>query len=111
MARMKKEHLLFLVYTLEKINTKMIGAAKLDDDVYIWCQQQGMDLGTYLEGTYIEEADTTAVVHALEDYCEQIYQMSITEEKEQRQKIADLIHKDLEVAKQEIMMLCADEQG
>ncbi len=46
MARMKKEQLLLLVHTLDKINTKMGCAAKLDDDVYDLARSAGVQSTT-----------------------------------------------------------------
>ena len=102
MSEINKRDLIALVNALDKINNKMAETTNLTSEDYIWCQTQAMDLGEYIEGTYYEVVDVSFLIKALEDYCEQIYQLSITEDAETRKHIAHIITKDLETVKKEL---------
>lgn len=98
MAKIKKDNLLMLIGALEKINCQVPVKPKFEDEVYAWCQSQALDLGNYIEAAY-ENVDTKPIVHALEEYCENIYLLSQIETKEDRRELANQIQKSIGVIK------------
>lgn len=97
MERLKKKDMLKTMDTLLKANDAIIkiipsnpqGAA----EVLVQCQESAIAMGTYIDTLGKEYAD---LVHILEDYCENIYQINenILDEKTCR-KVAKKIQKQL----------------
>lgn len=97
MERHKKQDILNLLKTMAEANdssAKALPAAAQElDDVFVQCQDAALQIGTYLE-TFGETY--RPMVTILEDYCENIYQMSIAAfDGNTRRKLAKKIRKQL----------------
>ncbi len=80
MKRYKKKDLLQIVSILVQINDSVTRAASLTalfevEEEFAKCQESAINLGNYLET--LDDMDYTPLVSILEDYCENVYQMSI----------------------------------
>ena len=95
--RYQKNHMLNLVKTMMEANDSVIKAlpAALGelDDVFVQCQNAALQIGTYLE-TFGEIY--RPIVADLEDYCENVYKMSIsTLDRNACRKLSKKIRKQL----------------
>lgn len=96
-GKMKKKELLAIVATMEKANDILLGRGHKDlqglAEMLVQCQDAAIQIGNSLEEMGEQYAP---VVHLLEDYCENIYRMSIslTEEKTCR-KLAEKVRRQL----------------
>jgi len=78
--RYKKKDLLQIVSTLVQVNDSITRAASSTvlfevEEEFAKCQEAAMNLGSYLET--LDDMDYTSLVNILEDYCENVYQMSV----------------------------------
>lgn len=95
--KMKKKELLAAAAVLETANDALLGGKHKDlqglTEMLVQCQDVAIQIGNSLEETGEQYAP---VVHLLEDYCENIYRMSIslTEEKTCR-KLAEKVRRQL----------------
>lgn len=96
--RYKKKELLKIISSLREINHSIIENLERVNtnsmmEALTNCQESAIIIGTYLESF---EEKTTASVHMLEDYCENIYQMSqALDNPIQVRKLAKKIQKQL----------------
>lgn len=103
MAKYKKSELLSSIQTLKKVNNEIKKRGiEMNDvaDVLAQCQQLAISIGTYLE-----ENDVlfNKVVAYLEDYCENLYQMSLCiDNASERARYAKKIEYSLGEAEREI---------
>lgn len=76
-GKMKKREMLAIAATMEKANNALLGGGHKNiqglSEMLVQCQDAAMQIGTSLE---VMGEQYAAVVHLLEDYCENIYQMS-----------------------------------
>lgn len=83
MKQCRKKDILSLIKTMSEANdsvTKVLPADPEDvTDVFVQCQDAALQIGTYLE-TFGETY--CSLVSMLEDYCEKIYQMSLSTQDE-----------------------------
>lgn len=95
--KMKKKEMLAIAAAMEKANNALLGGEHKNwqglSEMLVQCQDAAMQIGTSLE---IMGEQYAVVVHLLEDYCENIYQISIslTDEKICR-KLAKKVQKQL----------------
>lgn len=84
MKRYKKKEMLQITATLVKANRTLVKAMEhgTEDlqDVFAQCQESAIKLGTAIEEQYMSDYPETVqnLVSLLEEYCESIYQMSMT---------------------------------
>lgn len=96
-GKMKKKELLAIVATMEKANDVLLGRGHKDlqglAEMLVQCQDVAIQIGTSLEAIGEQYA---AIVKLLEDYCENIYRMSIslTDEKACR-RLAEKVRRQL----------------
>ena len=79
MERFKKKDILSLIKTMMDANESVVKALPTATeeltDVFVQCQEAAIQIGEHLE-TFGEQY--RSIVAVLEDYCEKVYQMSIT---------------------------------
>ncbi|MDE7323999.1 MAG: hypothetical protein K2N73_15060 [Lachnospiraceae bacterium] len=98
MKKYKKKDLLQTVSELIKVNDSISRAASSTvlfeaEDAFAKCQEAAVDLGSYLETL---DMDYTPMVSILEDYCENIYQISTNiQDESQCRKLTKKIRKQL----------------
>ncbi len=118
MKRYKKKEMLSLLKTLEKANDAVWKSMAVDpagvNDVLIQCQENAVDLGSYLETLGEEPA---AAVRQLENYCETLYQISVKapdenacrkwfkKARKELREIAEILQRTLPADRQEIVFL------
>lgn len=99
MKRYRKKDLLQIVSTLVQVNESVTGTVSLPDRIeaeeeFAKCQQAAIDLGSFLESQ--SDMDYTSMVRILEDYCENIYQVSVSLQDENLcRKLSKKIRKQL----------------
>jgi len=90
--RIKKKELLEMIDQLIEINTLIDKDGRFPEGVDApECQELALKLGNFIEDKY-KESNPEDIIHSLEDYCELIYQMSLTENEEQT-KLHKLVKK------------------
>ena len=97
MERFKKKDILSLINTMREANESVAkalpAAPEKTTDVFAQCQDAAFRIGTYLE-TFGEQY--RSMVAILEDYCENLYQMSlVTLDKTASRKLWKKIRKQL----------------
>ena len=98
MKRYKKKELLHIINSLEKINNAVLRNFSLNVPVSVEvlaeCQETAVIVGNVLDETF--EAQGRNIVRILEDYCENLYQMSlVVNDNVRSRKLAKKIQKQL----------------
>ena len=110
--RFKKKDLLDMVSTLEEAN-RLIGGKGSSDmphffDTLTQCQEAALAIGSHLE---IQGEAGQRIVRVLENYCENVYQMSlVADDRSRRDKIAKKIRKELLTVKNAIRYELPDDK-
>ncbi len=112
LQRYKKKELLDSVSTLIKANDAVVKSVRTDPggaaEVFASCQESAIRIGTYLESL---DEKYACLVGLLEDYCEDIYRMSVAAPDEmQCRKIAKKIRKQLTRIRQGIACSLPDDR-
>ena len=77
--RVKKSELAEMVRQLSDINAQIEKRGIIPDNVNLAeCQELAVKLGEFIEATYKGD-NTVEIIHLLEDYCELIYQISVSD--------------------------------
>lgn len=92
MKKIKKEDIFLLIKKFEKVNETIEKEQQADIDILVECQSSAMNLGNYIEHFY-EDMNIIDLVHKLEEYCEFLYQLSLSEQGSDIKKISKKIRK------------------
>lgn len=79
MGKIKKESLLLLTKKFEKVNETIEQTQQVDSKALADCQSGALDLGNYIEHFY-RDLNITDLIHKLEEYCERLYLLTVTEQ-------------------------------
>ncbi|SFL40670.1 hypothetical protein SAMN05216390_12522 [Lachnospiraceae bacterium KH1T2] len=92
---MKKRQILEILNSLKKINNEIVCGESLDDDRLSECQNKAILIGNSLEANY-DTDKINLIIKILEEYCENIFNLSIIKEDElQIKKIKEEIKSQL----------------
>lgn len=91
MARLKKEELLKIVQGLETFHDAVEKKQLVGQDELIQCQEQVIAFGNYIELRYYEK-DSRDLIPMLEEYCEDLYELSQTGMQDAPQELMEGMH-------------------
>lgn len=91
MARLKKEELLKIVQGFEMFHDAVEKKQPVGQDELIQCQEQVIAFGNYIELRYYEK-DGRDLIPMLEEYCEELYELSQTGMKDAPRELMERMH-------------------